>query len=197
MQYEKQLLSVARPIHRPTILASFTAEPCVEARCFSSASCSGLSCCTLLFASTSPSSVVTFRACNQVVCLSPYCGSLFAFICFSTDKGSGLNCNTLPLASTSLWQCGHVEGRMRFHSVRHSTAHGAVARPVSGTRTSFPKKPGVLLGLQLPLCSVAPGFNRTWNISPAPSASLAVMMGVCTYRKPSSCGCRTQVWAHF
>lgn len=28
---------------------------------------------------------------------------------------------------------------------------------------------------------------RTWNISPAPSASLAVMMGVCTYRNPLSC----------
>jgi hypothetical protein len=30
-------------------------------------------------------------------------------------------------------------------------------------------------------------FIRTWNISPAPSASLAVMMGVCTYRNPFSC----------
>ena len=28
---------------------------------------------------------------------------------------------------------------------------------------------------------------RAWNISPAPSQSEVVMMGVCTYRKPFSC----------
>jgi hypothetical protein len=30
------------------------------------------------------------------------------------------------------------------------------------------------------------GLPPTWNISPAPSQSLAVMMGVCTYRNPDS-----------
>lgn len=38
-----------------------------------------------------------------------------------------------------------------------------------------------------PRPSERPLPHRTWNISPAPSQSEAVMMGVCTYRKPLSC----------
>lgn len=34
----------------------------------------------------------------------------------------------------------------------------------------------------------------TWNISPAPSQSEAVTMGVCTYRNPRSCGRRDGCW---
>ena len=59
------------------------------------------------------------------------------------------------------------------------------ASPAAETSARFEAiASGVGAGASSFAASAAPSSVVTWNISPAPSQSLCVMSGVCTYRKP-------------